>query len=132
MIEKQLVLVLDVCKTTHAYIENQYTCRVNTSNLRATLTTVNFLALKHACNENRKLVIICYYSLYQSFLNFRCHCTVFLLLGFTGMQERLLTHSPLSQWHPFSPNTKEVLNGFNSGSNAFPASALAPIFIHYK
>ena len=45
IIERQLVLVLDVCKAKNAHIKIEYSCHANTFNLRAALTIVNCVAL---------------------------------------------------------------------------------------
>ena len=61
MIEQQLVLVLDVCKTLRAHIKIRKTCHSNTFHLRAILTAVNnlkFWRLRYTWNENHKQVKI--------------------------------------------------------------------------
>lgn len=109
MIEGHLGLVLDVFKTTHSYIKIKYTCNVNTFDFRATLTTANFVALIHTYNEHRKEVIICYYSLIEVLWTFGVTARVSLSLPVVGLHE----HAGIL-------------------TNAFLASALAPILIHYE
>lgn len=90
MIGRQFVVVLDVCKTTHAYIKIKYLSRKY-------FEFANFLVLtkckkwKPQGRDNNLLI----------------HLHEQTWEGPTGMQEHLLTHSQLAQRHPTPPNTKE-------------------------
>ena len=90
MVGRQFVVVLDVCKTTHAYIKLKYLSRKY-------FEFANFLVLT-TCKK---------WKSQGSDNNLLIHLHEQTWEGPTGMQEHLLTHSQLPQRHPTPPNTKE-------------------------
>ena len=90
MVGRQFVVVLDVCKTTHAYIKLKYLSRKY-------FEFANFLVLT-TCKK---------WKPQGSDNNLLIHLHEQTWEGPTGMQEHLLTHSQLPQRHPTPPNAKE-------------------------
>lgn len=109
MIEQQLVLVLNVCKTRHLHIKIRETCHANMLNLHATLTKVSSLEI---CGismpeiETTQLVI-CYYQVINVFYISGATAQAKVDLWFSKACRMLVNISPARSTYPFSSNKRE-------------------------